>query len=243
MIVVEKTGKTTDEAIEAALAELKASREDVTVEIMESPSKGLFGLFGSKGARVKVTMAESQSRPAEKMAPPLVKKETEKSFTPVAADHIPSTAVSEEAAALAVEFLENVFQKMGVAVKTEISQTDEFLHLAFTGDDLGILIGRRGETLDALQYLANLVVSKKVVPKVRIVLDVEGYRRRREETLVKLAQRLADKVKKTGHNIVLEPMSPHERRIIHTALQNDLKVRTYSEGEEPYRKVIITRKS
>lgn len=221
MKFVEKTGKTTDEAVEAALVELNARREDVTVEIMENPSKGLFGIFGGNPARVKVSLAETAAPAAEKPVRPAAPRETTRTYTPLPADHVPSTAVNEEAAVVAVEFLENVFHKMGVTVKTEVTQTDEFLHLGFTGDDLGILIGRRGETLDALQYLANLVVSKKVVPKVRIVLDVEGYRRRREETLVKLAERLADKVKKTGHNIVLEPMSPHERRIIHTALQND----------------------
>lgn len=140
-------------------------------------------------------------------------------------------------------FLENIFDKLGIEVQTDVSKKDDFINLSFQGNNLGILIGRRGETLDSLQYLTNLVVGKKFGQRFRIILDVEGYRERREQTLINLALRLSEKVKKTGHNIVLEPMNPHERRIIHTALQNDTKVRTFSEGEEPHRKVVITKKS
>jgi len=247
MISVEKTGKTTDEAIEAALAELKVRREDVVVEIMESPSKALFGIFGGKDAKVRVSLLAGSASQPEKSEPvrpaparPAAPKAEMPKTAPVGA--VPATEVNAQAVELAMEFLGNVFQKMGVKVKEEISQDEEFLRLNFTGDDLGILIGRRGETLDALQYLTNLVVARKATGKVRVILDVEGYRQRREDTLVKLAQRLADKAKKTGQSVVLEPMSPHERRIIHTALQNDLRIRTHSEGEEPYRKVVISRK-
>lgn len=110
------------------------------------------------------------------------------------------------------------------------------------GENLGILIGRRGETLDALQYLTNLTVSRKYQEKHKYILDAENYRKKREETLEKLAKKLAGKVKENGRSLSLEPMSPYERRIIHTVLQDDPAVRTFSEGEEPYRKVVITKK-
>ncbi|MCR4420267.1 MAG: RNA-binding cell elongation regulator Jag/EloR [Clostridia bacterium] len=140
---------------------------------------------------------------------------------------------------LALEFLQEVFRVLGVAVRVEVSERDGCLYVACRGKGLGVLIGRRGETLDALQYLVNLVVRKRAGRQVRIVLDVENYRRRREDTLVRLARRLSEKVKRTGNRVVLEPMTPHERRIIHMALQGDSQVYTFSEGEEPFRKVVI----
>lgn len=261
---IETTGKTIDEAIEHGLKELNCSRDEVEVEILEAPSRGLFGLIGTKAAKVKLNLRDKRSeaelfgftvkqeKPAEKVLEKAsdvvkkndiladLKKDTEKN---VYRNIDQKTDNEELPETVAMNFLNQVFQKIGVSVNTEIFKENDFIRLSFQGDDLGILIGRRGETLDSLQYLTNLVVSRKINQKNRIILDVEGYRKRREETLVNLAHRLSDKVKKTGHNIVLEPMNPHERRIIHTALQNDQKVRTFSEGEEPYRKVIITKKS
>lgn len=145
----------------------------------------------------------------------------------------------QDAGRLAVEFLEQVFRVFGVTVRTEVSEKDGYLYVGCRGRGLGVLIGRRGETLDALQYLVNLAVRRRVGRQVRIILDVENYRQRREDTLVRLARRLSEKVKRTGNRVVLEPMSPHERRIIHMALQGDSQVCTFSEGEEPYRKVVI----
>ena len=131
-------------------------------------------------------------------------------------------------------FLKEVFLSMG--------QKDKHLYIDLTGDDMGILIGKRGQTLDALQYLVNLVVNKKSPYYISVMLDTENYRQRRKETLESLAFNLAKKVKHTKRNVVLEPMNPYERRIIHSALQNDRFVTTYSEGEEPYRNVVITLK-
>jgi spoIIIJ-associated protein len=230
MKVIETTGKTIDEAIENALKELEAHRDDVEVEILEVPSRGIFGIIGCKAARIKVTMIKTEL------------KETVEAVNEVKEIEKAKIGKTEKPEDSAINFLQRIFDKLEVKVHSEVNYQGEFIYLSFTGDDLGILIGRRGETLDALQYLVNLVVSKKSGEKVRFILDVEGYRKRREETLVNLAHRLSEKVKKTGHNIILEPMNPHERRIIHTALQNDQRVRTFSEGEEPYRKVIITRR-
>lgn len=141
---------------------------------------------------------------------------------------------------MAITLLAKVCQAMSILATFEESERTGGLNINITGPDLGILIGRRGETLDSLQYLVNLSVQKHFVERTRIVLDVEGYRQRREETLVRLAKRLSDKVKRTGHKVILEPMNPQERRIIHTALQDDQRIFTFSEGDEPYRKVVIS---
>ncbi len=139
-------------------------------------------------------------------------------------------------------FLREVFLSMGLIVKIKTELKDKHLFVELTGDDMGILIGKRGQTLDALQYLVNLVVNKKSPYYISVMLDTENYRQRRKETLESLAFNLAKKVKHTKRNVVLEPMNPYERRIIHSALQNDRFVTTYSEGEEPYRNVVITLK-
>ncbi len=143
----------------------------------------------------------------------------------------------------AKDFLHEVFLAMGIIVKIETKMKDKQLFINLSGDDMGILIGKRGQTLDSLQYLVNLVVNKGSAPYMSITLDTENYRQRRKETLESLAFNLAKKVKQTGRNVVLEPMNPYERRIIHSSLQNDKYVTTFSEGEEPYRNVVITLKS
>jgi spoIIIJ-associated protein len=140
-------------------------------------------------------------------------------------------------------FLENILEKMDLNPKIEVVETSDYITFNLSGKDLGVLIGRRGDTLDALQFLINMVVNKNGLQRKKIILDVENYRSRRKETLINLANRLADKAKRTGKKIVLEPMSPHERRIIHVALQDNKFISTYSEGEEPFRKVIIVPKN
>lgn len=141
--------------------------------------------------------------------------------------------------AKAKRYLEKVTERMGINANVTVQESNEYIKMVIAGDSMGIIIGRRGETLDALQYLTNLVINKKMQERRRIILDAEGYRGRREETLERLARRLSDKVRRTGQKVFLEPMNPQERRIIHTALQNDRYVTTISEGEEPYRKVVI----
>ena len=147
----------------------------------------------------------------------------------------------ETAAGKAQRFLMDVTRMMGVEVSVAASTDEEGnVRVDMHGDTLGILIGRRGETLDALQYLTNLAANKGLAEdKVRIIIDVENYRSRREETLRRLALRLADRVRHSGEKIILEPMNRHERKVIHTALQDNRRVVTYSDGEEPYRKVVI----
>ena len=203
---IRKSGKTVEDAIAAALAELGASREEVDITVIDEGTKGFLGMFGSKDAVV------------------LVKK----NFNP-----------EKEAET----FLKEVFLSMGLIVKIKTQLKEKHLFIELTGDDMGILIGKRGQTLDALQYLVGLVVNKKSPYYISVMLDTENYRQRRKETLESLACNLAKKVKHTRRNVVLEPMNPYERRIIHSALQNDRYVTTYSEGEEPYRNVVITMKN
>lgn len=142
---------------------------------------------------------------------------------------------------IAVEFLKNVFEKMNLEVKIDIKMEENGgMDIDLSGPNMGVLIGKRGQTLDSLQYLVSLVVNKESDVYIRVKLDTENYRLRRKETLETLAINLASKVKKTGKKFSLEPMNPYERRIIHYTLQDNKFVETHSEGEEPYRKVIIT---
>lgn len=140
---------------------------------------------------------------------------------------------------VAENFLVNIFKEMNIAATLEMSIEEDTLYINMVGSDMAILIGKRGQTLDSLQYLISLVVNKGQEQYIRVVLDTENYRYKRKQTLENLAEKLALKVKKTRKNVVLEPMNPYERRIIHSALQNNASVSTKSEGDEPYRKVVI----
>ena len=145
---------------------------------------------------------------------------------------------------IAIEFLNNVFRAMDIEVKTDINYNKEAcqMDIELSGDEMGILIGKRGITLDSLQYLVSLVVNKNTENYIKVKLDTENYRERRKETLENLARNLAHKVKRIHRPVYLEPMNPYERRVIHATLQKDKYVETHSEGEEPYRKVVITLK-
>lgn len=207
MEFVEKTGKTVEEAINAALKDLNTTRESVDIEILEKEIKGFLGILGSKPAKVKVT----------------------KKYNPVS---------------VATVFLKEIFLAMGIVVEIETEFKDnKHLLINLLGQEMGILIGKRGQTLDSLQYLVNLVVNKGNTSYISITLDTENYRQRRKDTLEALAKNLAKKVKSTRKSVVLEPMNPYERRIIHSILQNDKFITTHSEGEDPYRYIIISLKN
>lgn len=208
---VEKSAKTIDEAIELALSALGIKAEAADIEVLDQPSKPLFGFIGGKLAKVRVT-----AKPIEMVDPIQVAR----------------------------EFIDQICQsmKMNVTIKQVTSSENTVFSLRSDGDDLGVLIGKHGQTLDALQYLVNLAANRDSIERVRIIVDVEDYRKRRADTLTQLACRLADKVKRQGEKVVLEPMNAHERKIIHMALQNDHRITTYSEGDEPYRKVVIALK-
>ena len=142
------------------------------------------------------------------------------------------------------EFLQNIFHEMNMEVDIAVAynKEEQVVDIVLTGEDMGILIGKRGQTLDSLQYLTNLAVNKHAENFVKVKIDTEDYRKRRRETLENLARNIAYKVKRTKHPVSLEPMNPFERRVIHSTLQNDKFVTTHSEGEEPYRHVVVTLK-
>lgn len=144
----------------------------------------------------------------------------------------------------AKKFLQDVFEtmKMEVVIEIQYQEEDHIMDIELKGEEMGVLIGKRGQTLDSLQYLVSLVVNKEAEEYIRIKLDTENYRQRRKETLENLAKNIAYKVKRTKRPVTLEPMNPYERRLIHSALQNDKYVTTHSEGEEPFRKVVVTLK-
>ena len=345
----EFTGKTTQEAIDAGLAAFGVTIADVHVDVLQEGAKGLFGLFGSKPALVRITVMEEEReddhglsdllgsfsleeqqpqrkkkpaapkqeapkaevkaevkaeakpevkkeapkkeapkaekkaeakteakaevkaeakteakaeaaaekraeakekrerKPRQKKAEPKAAKETEKkdyqpmepaqTFNPT---EPPVMHAEDTIAGRAQRFLMDVTDRMGVKVDVYVDDSrEDNLYIHMVGDTLGILIGRRGETLDALQYLTSLQVNKGREGYIRVTLDTENYRAKREDSLRRLAQRMANRAQKTGRKVVLEPMNPYERRVLHTALQNHPAVTTHSEGEEPNRRVVI----
>lgn len=215
---VEVSAKTEEEAIAIALAELGLSRSEVEVVVVKKGKTGIFG-FGSEEVRVRVT--------------PLGQK--------------PEREDGEDVAGMAVAALQNILSLMKVPASVVLDKSGAGeggnIPLDIKGEDLGILIGRRGETLSALQYLVNLIVSRRLKGRVGVVVDVEGYRQRRYESLRSLARRLAEQVKSTGRSVTLEPMPPNERRIIHLELKDNPDVATQSMGQGEERKIAILSKS
>ena len=301
----EVSAKTKEEAIEQGLQELGVSIGDVDVQVVEEGSKGLFGLFGSRPVKVRLTVKDSEEDPlgdlldeksaakpekkaekkpekkAEKKqeekkpaAKPEEKKAEEKKSAEKKAEKKPAEKKAEKAekaseekqeirtlekpevtmipaeqlepespAGVAKEFLAELTRLMGVDVTIDMGTDAEGNVYGFMqGDTLGILIGRRGETLDALQYLTSLKVNRGRDSYTRVTLDTENYRAKREDTLIRLANRMANRALRTGRKVSLEPMNPYERRIIHFALQQNEGVTTHSEGDEPNRHVVITHK-
>ncbi|MGI6696199.1 MAG: RNA-binding cell elongation regulator Jag/EloR [Christensenellales bacterium] len=294
----EATGRTVEDAISAALAQSGLSIGEVTVEILEEGSKGLFGFFGSREARVRVTpnkaeetmsaahevfkdaladknaprREERAAAKAEKAAEPAPEKPARQRKTRKRAGEaaVPAAEVQEKQPrakrqpkpketkpvepvapaeqaelgtpqGIAQQFLRDVTRLMGLEVSVAVARDEEGnVQVTMAGDPQGILIGRRGETLDALQYLTSLKVNHRREEYIRVSLDSEGYRKRREDALIRLANRMANRAKRTGRRVRMEPMNPYERRILHSALQDVPGIGTHSEGEDPNRRVIIT---
>ena len=296
----EVSAKTKEEAVELGLQELGVSIGDVDVQVVEEGSKGLFGLFGSRPVKVRLTVKDSEEDPLgdlleeepakkkEKKAEKKPEKKQEEKKPAVKAEEkkpaekkaekkpekkpaekkaedsekaseekqeirtlekpevtmIPAEQLDAESpAGVAKEFLGELTKLMGVDVSIDMGTDAEGNVYAYMqGDTLGILIGRRGETLDALQYLTSLQVNRGRDSYTRVTLDTENYRAKREDTLIRLANRMANRALRTGRKVSLEPMNPYERRIIHFALQQNEGVTTHSEGDEPNRHVVITHK-
>lgn len=278
---IEKTGKSVEDAIQAALSELGVSESEVNVEVLETPSKGIFGLFGTKPARIKVTVKEVPA-PVEKVPEPVGEPPTTVNFKVVPnlenlpkveekiveedkisesdkksevedaqVDNVASvesepakevTFNREQVIDKAKKFLTDVFRAIHIDVTINVREDDGNIILDLSDKDSAILIGKRGQTIDALQYLTNLAANRASEEKIRFILDVANYRERREETIIKLAKSIADRVVRMRQDIKMEPMSRHERRLVHMTLQDNKRVETHSHGEDPYRYVVVSLK-
>ena len=243
--VVEATGKSVADALSSALRQLGCTEDEVDYEVLEAPSKGFLGLFGVKPAKIKVTKKEAAVQTAvpveqEPAAAETVRVEPEAVEVEAPAETKIAGVSAEEQLARAEKFLREVFAAMNLEVNWQQSDSEEGVVFNLEGENLGILIGKHGQTLDSLQYLTNLAANRGVAEdRVRVIIDIEGYRARREETLMRLAGHLAEKACRIGEEVHLEPMNRHERKIIHMALQDNRRVSTYSAGEEPRRYVVI----
>ena len=206
---IEVSGKTEDEAIESALEQLGLTRDDVSVEIIERAKTGFLGLKNTP-AVVKVIYEATEE-----------------------------DDVQDDRTKRVESFLAGLFERMGVEADLDVAEGEDSISVKITGKDPGALIGRRGETLDAIQHLTNYVINRSSSGRIRINLDAENYRQRRNETLESLATRTASKVMKYRRNMTLDPMNAYERHVIHTALQNYENVSTYSVGSEPNRRIVV----
>lgn len=238
----EFSAKTVDDAITAACQDFFVTSDKLDYEVLEEGSSGFLGI-GAKPALIKARVKEDIEIVKESVKEPVkeVLKE-EKKFVKETAKV--SNVDAREVEEAAKKFLGEVFDamEMEVIVDAKYDDAEKALDVDMRGEEIGILIGKRGQTLDSLQYLVSLVVNRGQADYIRVKLDTENYRQRRKETLENLAKNIAYKVKRTKRPVSLEPMNPYERRIIHSALQNDRYVTTHSEGEEPFRRVVVSLK-
>ena len=258
MDYTEKWGVDIEEAVRLALLDLKCSRDEVEVTVLEEPTKGFLGI-GAKLAKVRVekikpVVEEKKPEPkAEKKEPKHKERKSKEKKTHekksqdskedktvnLALDDIDKDSLKDVEDHEALTFLKDITEKMGLNLNFNAKAGDGIVYLEMNGQDSRTVIGKRGQTLDAIQYLTSLVVNKDKDKYVKVVVDAENYRAKRQKTLEQLANRLAAKVVKTKKYVRLEPMNPYERKVIHATLQKNPNITTRSEGEEPYRRVII----
>ena len=262
MDYIQVSAKTVEDAVLEAAMKLATTREHLEYEVIEKGSAGFLG-FGAKPAVIKaraltdeeIEKTEKQPEPVKEVVKQEAKKEIKKEVKKEEPVKAPKAEKAEEPAVVkkeavsgkeisAEDFLKDVFKAMDMVVEIKVTENKEekTMDIELSGEDMGVLIGKRGQTLDSLQYLVSLVVNKYSDEYIRVKIDTENYRERRKETLENLARNIAYKVKRTRKTVSLEPMNPYERRVIHSALQNDRYVTTHSEGEEPYRRVVVTLK-
>jgi spoIIIJ-associated protein len=229
MISVEKVGRTVEMAIEEALTELGVNKDEVDIEILEEGSKGLFGILGNRSAKVRVTLKKDFVDADEDEVNLIRRHRKPQDITPQLTK--------------ARDFLLKVTSLLGLDSGVESRETEDgIVFMNITGENLGIAIGKHGQTLDAIQYLTNIIANEDEKGRVRFVIDAEGYRTRREDYIKDLAVRMSEQAKRKKRKIMLDPMSAMERRLVHVALQDDPSVETYSEGQEPHRRVVIVPK-
>ena len=225
----EGIGKTYEEALADGLTKIGLKKDQVSVEILKEPKKTFFSILEPRQVRVKLVELENKEEN-------IVQKATAKEFPKASDEDL------EEAKKLAESFLNDYFKNLGVELDVNTEIKDGTLKIAVTGEKAGLIIGYRGETLEALQVLVVNIVNKGRTARIRVVVDAENYRSKREKTLEELAIKVASTVVQKRKNFSLEPMVAFERKIIHETLQNHPKVKTVSVGEEPYRKVVISLK-
>ena len=222
-------GKTTKEAIENGLKELNVSREKVDIKVLENEDKrSFFSILAPRVVKVELTLKEEKGEKTGKIKP---KKEIK-----LTSDE------QERAKENAEKFLNQFLKNLSEEIKYEIEKNEQGIKININHNSLGYLIGYRGETLYALQNIISVIAGKGIENKVRVILDIEGYKTKREKTLEDLAEKVAKTVIKTKKPVKLEPMQAYERKIIHTKLQQNPKVETTSVGEEPHRRIIISLK-
>lgn len=261
---IEQQGKTVDDAIQKALEQLEVSREQVSVEILEEGSRGLFGFMGSKPAKVRVSVREETTYSAIKEELQAVQKQEPPYQEPLPqAEPQPQQGTQDEQeeqeeeqeerakpqyteeslqqiTALAKDALHVIMTQLQVEYNVEVKRREDQILLNIHCENENFLIGRRGATLDAIQYLVNRIANKNVQEKIQVVLDTSDYRVNRKQRLQRLALRLSRRVKMTGKPVTVAPMNPHDRRIIHLTLQDDPAVRTLSRGTGFMRRVVIS---
>ena len=231
-IIVE--GKTTTEAIEKGLKELRVSKDKVDIKVLENEEKrSFFSILTPRVVKVELTLKEGvEEKKQENKIKPEEKYVEKEKIKPEELEKVKSNLEM---------FLKDFVSKMN-NIEYEISLKDEYIYITLKGEEAGKLIGYRGETLNSMQAILSAIANKQVEGKAHIILDIEGYREKRKKALEELADKLTRTVINTGKQVTLEPMSAYERKIIHNRLQDSKRVKTYSVGEEPYRKVIITKK-
>ena len=239
-------GKTKNDAITEACKHFSVPSDELDYEVIDEGKTGFLGM-GSRPAFIKARVKEEKEEVTETVelletlvvesVPVDEAKSKDNNKNDIVHEDIDVEAVTKK-------FLADVFAAMGISVEITVKYEEEpkSLDVDLNGDEMGVLIGKRGQTLDSLQYLISLVVNKGTTEYIRVKVDTENYRQRRKETLENLAKNISYKVKRTRRPVSLEPMNPYERRIIHSALQNDKYVTTHSEGEEPFRRVVVTPK-
>ena len=237
MEYMEFKGKTKNDAITEACRHFSIPSDKLDYEVVDEGKTGFLGM-GARPAVIRARVKEEEQ--VEESKPIKLEEEPVISTVKAASEKVEDIDVE----AVSSKFLADVFAAMGIGVNIEAKYNDSLrtLEVDLSGDEMGVLIGKRGQTLDSLQYLISLVVNKGTNEYIRVKVDTENYRQRRRETLENLAKNIAYKVKRTRRPVSLEPMNPYERRIIHSALQNDKYVTTHSEGDEPFRRVVVTPK-
>lgn len=231
-------GKTSTEAIEKGLRELKVSKDKVEIKILENEEKrSFFSILTPRVVKVELILKENHGKGKETKQVEERKEHTKQSDKNNSLNEEEKAKVKENLTSFLNEFTANLSN-----VQYEISSDDEYIYVTLNGEDAGRLIGYRGETLNSLQTILSSIANKNIEKKVHIILDIENYREKRKVALEELADKLTRTVIRTGKQVTLEPMSAYERKIIHNRLQSSQRVKTFSIGEEPYRKVVISKK-